>query len=218
MSPVARKLRQWTRAALERTLGEPRRRRLFAGLDALTGQARSRYQKLEARERTLLGIAAGLLAALVAYNLVYLPLQSLRADMKVRIEERQRELTEARRLVDTYLTREAELKTAEKKAVLGGADFSLFSVLESALTHNVGRDKIGSITPGADRKLSGGFIQHTVQLKLEDVSLAQIVDALYGVRTLSVPVAVSNLRITQRAQQTHSYDVDMTCIALAKGG
>jgi type II secretory pathway component PulM len=213
-----RKLKSWTRAVLQRTLGESRRAKLSAMLDTVSRQVRSRYAKLEARERRLLAVAAGLLAVLAAYNFVYLPLQSFSAGLQARIEERRRELGEAHRLVDTYLTRRAELKAAEKKAVLGGADFSLFSVLEGALTHSVGRNKIGSITPAADRKLSGGFVQHTVQLKLQDVNLAEIVDALYGVRSLSVPVAVSNLRITQRTDQPHSYDVDITCIALAKGG
>jgi hypothetical protein len=37
------------------------------------------------------------------------------------------------------------------------------------------------------------------------------------VKTLTAPVAVSNLRITRRTQDTHSFDVDITCIALAKG-
>ena len=45
----------------------------------------------------------------------------------------------------------------------------------------------------------------------------QIVDALYGVKTLTAPVAVSNMHVTRRLQDPHTYDVEMTCIALAKG-
>ena len=67
------------------------------------------------------------------------------------------------------------------------------------------------------RKLSDGFLQYSVELKLQDVNLAQIVDALYGVKTLTAPVAVSNMRVTRRIQDPHTYDVEMTCIALAKG-
>ncbi len=65
-------------------------------------------------------------------------------------------------------------------------------------------------------RLPGGYQQYTIDLKLSGLSLAQIVDALYGVQTLSVPVTVSNLHIRQRTPDTHSYDVDMTCAALGK--
>ncbi len=121
-------------------------------------------------------------------------------------------------LVDTYVQRRSELQEAEKNTVPTGKDFSLFSVIEKSLSSSVGHDKIASITPGADRKLSDGFTQLSVDLKIQNVNLSQIVDALYGVKMLSAPVAVSSLRITRRTQDPHSYDVEITCVALAKSG
>jgi hypothetical protein len=55
-----------------------------------------------------------------------------------------------------------------------------------------------------------------VQLKLANLNLAQLVDALYGINSLSVPIGVSTIRIQRRTPDTHSYDVDLTCVALAK--
>jgi len=83
------------------------------------------------------------------------------------------------------------------------------------MTKSVGRDKIGSITPGSDRKLADGFTEYSVQLKLANVNLAQLVDALYGINSLTMPIGVSTIRIQRRTQDTHSYDVDLTCVALA---
>jgi len=179
-------------------------------------QLQSRYQKLEPRERTLLRVAGIVFSVFMAYNLVYSPLMSWRDSLDTAIETRQHELGNAQHLVDTYLQRKKELRDAEKNTVPIGQDFSLFSVIEKSLTATVGHDKISSITPGADRKLSDGFLQYNVELKLQNVSLAQIVDALYGVKTLNAPVEVSNLHITRRLQDPHTYDVEMTCIALAK--
>ena len=179
-------------------------------------QLQSRYQKLEPRERTLLRVAGIVFSVFMAYNLVYSPLMSWRDSLDTAIETRQHELGNAQHLVDTYLQRKKELRDAEKNTVPIGKDFSLFSVIEKSLTATVGHDKISSITPGADRKLSDGFLQYNVELKLQNVSLAQIVDALYGVKTLNAPVEVSNLHITRRLQDPHTYDVEMTCIALAK--
>jgi type II secretory pathway component PulM len=183
----------------------------------LIEQLQARYQKLEPRERTLLKVAGIVLTIFIAYNMVYSPLMSWRDSLDTTLETRQHELGNAQHLVDVYLQRKKQLHDAEKNTVPIGKDFSLFSVIEKSLTTSVGHDKIASITPGADRKLSDGFIQYNVELKLQNVSLAQVVDALYGVKTLSAPVAVSNMHITRRLQDPHTYDVEMTCIALAKG-
>jgi hypothetical protein len=183
----------------------------------LLAQLRSRYQKLEPRERTLVKIAGGVFALFVVYNFIYQPIMSWRDSLDTAIEKRHRDIGEVQHLVDTYLQRKKQLRDAERNTVPIGKEFSLFSVIEGSLTKSVGHDKIASITPAADRKLSDGFVQYSVELKLQDVNLGQIVDALYGVRTLSAPVAVSDMRVTRRIQDPHTYDVEMTCIALAKG-
>jgi type II secretory pathway component PulM len=180
-------------------------------------QLQSRYQKLESRERTLVKLAGGVLALFLAYNFIYMPISNWRDSLDTTLETRRREIGEVQHLVENYLERKKQLQQAERNTVPIGKDFSLFSVIESSLTKTVGHDKIASINPDADRKLSDGFIQYSVDLKLQNVSLGQIVDALYGVKTLSAPVAVSNMRVTRRIQDPHTYDVEMTCIALAKG-
>jgi hypothetical protein len=173
------------------------------------------YQKREARERLLIKVAASIGAVVILYNMIYLPIAGLDEGMQDRIEARQRELIQVRSLMHSYDRVRMELAEAEKGTV-ADKDFSLFSVIEQTLDRSVGRDKIGSITP-SDRPLTGGFKQHVVDLKLTGLSLPQIVDTLYGVQSLPVPVTVSDLHIRQRAQDSYSYDVDMTCMALGRG-
>lgn len=197
---------------------QPWIQRASDAVEPLTAQLRARYQKLEARERLLVRIAGGVVALFLAYNLIYLPIQDWQQSLRTTIETRQRELSDVQHLVDTYVQRKADLRNAEKNTVQASKDFSLFSLLENSLTQSVGHDKIASITPGADKKLPDGFTQYTVELKLQNVNLAQVVDALYGVKTIQAPVAVSNLQISRRTENPHSYDVDLTCIALAKNG
>ncbi len=165
----------------------------------------------------LVKIAGAVVTLFLAYNLIYSPISNWRDSLDTTLETRHRELGEVQHLVETYLERKKQLQAAERNTVPIGKDFSLFSVIEKSLTTSVGHDKIASITPGADRKLSDGFIQYSVDLKLQNVSLGQIVDAwCYGVKTLSAPVAVSNMHVTRRLQDSHTYDVEMTCIALGK--
>ena len=120
-------------------------------------------------------------------------------------------------MMRNYERLRAELASTQKRTVPGGKDPALFSVLEMTLTNSVGRAKIGSITP-AEHPVPGGFQQYTVDVKLSEIALAQIVDTLYSLQTLSVPITISNLQIHQHAPDSHSYDVDLTCMALGKTG
>jgi type II secretory pathway component PulM len=211
-------LREWIDNLRARAMDllRPYLKQAATGVDPLIAQARGRYQKLESRERILVQIAAGLVGVFLIYNLIYVPIVDLSSGLQDKIVQRQQDLAEVRRLAATYAQLKANLASAERHTVPLGKDFSLFSVVEASMTKSVGRQKIGSITPGSDRKLADGFTEFSVQLKLDDVNLAQLVDALYGINSLSMTIGVSNIRIQRRTQDTHSYDVDLTCVALAK--
>jgi hypothetical protein len=153
---------------------------------------------------------------IVLYNFIYLPFVGLGEGFGDRVVTRQQQLAEVRTMMRSYQQIKVELAATEKRTVRS-KDFSLFSIIEQSLTRSVGRDKISSITP-SDRTVPGGYQQFTVDLKLAGLNLAQIVDALYGVQTLPMPVTVSNLHLRQRTQDPHSYDVDMTCMSLGRNG
>ncbi len=179
--------------------------------------ARARYQKLAPRERVLLRIAGAMLGLFLAYNLVYRPIQGAIGDLGHRIQQRQHDAVEVAHMMRTYQRLRIDLATMRKRTVAASGDFSLFSVVEQALTRAPGKDKIGSITP-ADKKIPGGLTQYAVDLKLNALSLPQIVDTLYGLGGLNVPVTVANLHITRRSQDPHTFDVEMTCVALGHNG
>jgi len=134
------------------------------------------------------------------------------------IVQRQNDLEQVRRLAAEYAEMKSELTSAEKNTIPKASNFSLFSVLETSLSTSIGKEKIGSITPGSDRNLPDGFIEFSVQLKLQNVDLKQLVDALYGINSLEQPIGVESIRIQRRNQDPHTYNVDLTCVALAKNG
>jgi hypothetical protein len=174
------------------------------------------YAKREHREKILLRVLAGVLGVILLYNLIYLPFVGLGEGLGDRVTARQRQLLEVRSMMRSYQQLKIELAATEKRTV-SSKNFSLFSIIEQSLTRTVSRDKISSITP-SDHPVPGGYQQFTVDLKLANLNLAQIVDVLYGVQTLPMPVAVSNLHVRQRTQDPHSYDVDLTCMSLGRNG
>lgn len=174
------------------------------------------YSKREPREKLLLRVLGAVLGVILLYNVIYRPFTGLGAGLEDRVAARQQQLLEVRAMMRTYARLKRELATAENRTV-HSQNFSLFSIIEQTLSKSVGREKIGSITP-SDHAVPGGYQEFTVDLKLAGLSLGQIVDVLYGVQTLPMPVTVSNLHVRQRAQDPHSYDVDMTCMSLGRNG
>ncbi|MGH7838781.1 MAG: type II secretion system protein GspM [Candidatus Binataceae bacterium] len=178
---------------------------------------RAWFDKREPREKLLLRVLGAIVAVLLLYALIYAPIVNLRESLADRVVTRRNDLLEVRRLIHSYDRLQRELADAQNRTVPNGPNFSLFSVVEQSLTKSVGRDRIGSLTP-ADHAVPGGFRQYTVEVKLTSITLPQVVDTLYGVQSLTMPVTVSNLEIRPHASDTHSYDVDMTCMALGKDG
>ena len=177
---------------------------------------RTWYSKREPREKLLLRLFGAVLGIVVLYNFIIMPIAGLGGGFGDRVLAREHQLVEVRSMMRSYNRLKVELAATEKRTV-PSKNFSLFSVIEQSLTKTVGRDKIGSITP-SDHPVPGGYQQYTIDLKLAGLNLAQIVDVLYGVQTLPMPVTVSNLHVRQRDKDTHSYDVDMTCMALGRNG
>ncbi|MGH8676745.1 MAG: type II secretion system protein GspM [Burkholderiales bacterium] len=192
--------------------------RVRAWADPLNAQAKARYERLEPRERLLVQIAAGFISVLILYNLLYLPIIGIRGAITDRVESRRRDLHEVHQLAAAYKQLKIDLAAAERRTVPRNKNFSLFSAVESTLTKNLERDRIASITPGSEKKIGGGLTQLSVELKLNNLTLKQLVDLLYDIKTLSTPIGISTVRIARRSQDTHSYDVDMTCVALTRGG
>jgi hypothetical protein len=191
--------------------------RVRTALAPMVAAARGRYQKLEPRERILLQIAGALVVLFIAFNLVYLPIQSALGGLGDRIQERQHDAVEVAHMMRAYQRLRVDLATMRTRTVAASGNFSLFSVVEQALTRAPGKEKIGSITP-AEKTIPGGMTQYTVELKLNALSLPQIVDTLYGLSALNVPVTVSTLHVTRRSQDQHTFDVEMTCVALGRNG
>lgn len=196
---------------------EPHWNRLQQFATPYAERAADWYDKREPREKLLLRVLAIIAGLIILYDLIYVPVIGLRSSVIASVSARRNDLVAVRQMMHSYDRLQLELSAAEKRTLPDSKDFSLFGVLEETLTRTVGRDKIGSITPG-QRSVEGGFTQYTVDVKLNNISLPQVVDALYGVQTLRVPISVSNLQIRQHSENSHSYDVNLTCMALGKQG
>jgi hypothetical protein len=179
-------------------------------------ELRARYYKLEKRERMLLQAAAAVIGVFLAYNLVYSSIVSLQAGLQDEIAARQRDLSEVRRMASTWLQVKTELASLERKTTLPSADYSLTATLSTALNGVVEGDKIAGINPIPNKPVSEQLTQYGADLRLNGVSLSQLVDVLYHIKSIKEPVVISNFSVRKRPTDPHAYDVDMTCSVLGK--
>lgn len=200
-----------------RSACEPYVARAREALTPYWQQAAQWYEKREPREKVLLHVLGAVVTLLFIYDVIYLPARGWRDDLAERLATRRRQVIHLHGMMRSYERLRVELASTQKRTVPGGKDPALFSVLEMTLTNSVGRAKIGSITP-SEHQVPGGFEQYVVDVKLNEIALPQIVDTLYSLQTLNVPITISNLQIHQHAQDSHSFDVDLTCMALGKTG
>ena len=200
---AARSLRSWkpqTRASMRRS---PRRSRRRAAVTRSSSRASASWCKSRVRWSPLL-----------AFNLVYLPIQPRRRARRPHPGAPARR--GGSRAYDARLPATARRSGHDAtRTVAASGDFSLFSVVEQALTRR--RAKTRSARLHRPRRPSRrDDAVHGRQLNA--LSLPQIVDTLYGLSALSVPVTVSTLHVTRRSQDQHTFDVEMTCVALGRNG
>lgn len=179
-------------------------------------ELRRRYYKLEKRERLLLKLAGAILIVFLGYNVIYSSMVDYQSGLEDEIARRQRDLTEVRQMTVTYRRVKKELASLEKNAAPPGKDFSLSSVLSTALNGVVASDAIAGISTLPNKPISDQFTQYGVNLKLQGISLKQLVDSLYQIKSLKVPIVVSNLAIRKHGSDPHSYNVEMICSVLGK--
>jgi hypothetical protein len=177
---------------------------------------RARYYKLDKRERLLVQLGGVIAAAFIAYNLIYLPIVDYQAGLEDEIAARQHDLAEVRQMVVIYQHLKTELTTLEKNTAPPARDFSLSSMLSGAMNGAVESDKIGGISTQPDKPISDQFTQYSAILKLNAINLKQLVDVLFQIKSLKVPVVVSNLSVRKHGEDPHAYDVEMTCSVLGK--
>lgn len=173
------------------------------------GQITNAYQRLSSRERTLVGLAGGALLVIALYSLVWEPLDEGRATLARRIQTKQRELVEMQSMRESYLDllnqfdlRQGIIKKADPK-------FSLFPHIEATVGQVVGRENIASMNP-QNKDIAGVYREESVEIKLNGVSLQNLVDLMYKVEKGAQPLRFTRLQVKKRLREPQKFDVVAT--------
>ena len=167
--------------------------------------------RLAPRERLLLGVAVVSVVLISLYSFVWDPLQANRQQLVRRIAAKEKDLIEIQKQRDTYLDlrRKLDAMQAAIQRPQEDATFSLFTYVDGIIGQALGREHVTSMNP-SDKPIGTEFLETMVEIRLTQISLAQLVDLLYRVEKGDHPLRFSRLQIKKRLNDIHNFDVTAT--------
>src|SRR6185369_17672259 len=113
-----------------------------------------------------------------------------------------------------YLDLLAQVELRQKIIDKADPKFSLFPHIESTVSQVLGgREKIASMNP-QNKELSGAYREESVELKLNAVSLQQLVDLMFHIEKGGQPLRLTRLQLKKRPREQGTFDVTATVAML----
>lgn len=173
---------------------------------SLFSAAMHAYARLAPRERLLVQLGGAALAVTMLWSIGY-SFQAARSRLEQKIRASDRQLGEMQDLRQRYLQLKQQTDTLIMDPSKRPADFSPYSFLQRVGNKAVGGDKIKKIDP--DSKTIGKYLEESAELRLEGVTLPQVVNLLYEIENAPVPLRVARLQMKKRFNEPYNFDVTL---------
>ncbi|HBI16155.1 MAG TPA: hypothetical protein DDY20_11680 [Desulfobulbaceae bacterium] len=170
--------------------------------------------KISKRDRLVLAIGGTFVLLFLVLQFGILPLLDGRDRLKKGLEAREKALVEMRDLQTRY--RELHGKANALQEQLGGREtgFSLFSFLEQMAAQSEVKKNIAYMKPSETADDKGPFKEVLVEIKLQDISLKQLVDFLQLIEAPDKIVALKRISVQEGKKETGTLDVIMQVVSI----
>lgn len=163
--------------------------------------------RINPRERIVLLAAAVLLVPLLIWGLLLSPYSAALKKLETRAENRQGEVAE----VESIRAEILALRTMIDKVRSEGDETTLFSHVEAMTVKSGVKANLAAIRP-QQPTTEGEYRLESVELKLDKLSLEQLVRFLTTLQEHPIHVPVRSLKIRPRFEDKSKIDVSMTLI------
>jgi general secretion pathway protein M len=170
--------------------------------------------KISRRDRLVLAIGGSFVLLFLVFQFGIFPLLDGRDRLQKGLAAREKAVVEMRDLQARY--RELHGKANVLQEQLGGreAGFSLFSFLEQMAAQSEVKKNIAYMKPSETAGDEGPFKEVLVEIKLQDVSLKQVVDFLRLIEAPDKIVALKRISIQEGKKETATLEVIMQVVSL----
>ena len=164
---------------------------------------------LQPRERLLLLAAVGATVLAAIWLGVVEPLAGAITDLDRKVAAARSDASQVADLVARHKALSAQVDALEKGAAAGKAGPSLFARLESITVPIVGRERITAMNPSS-RPVGERFEEETVDMRLEGVSMPDLIQLLYKIEHGDTPMHL--VRASFKRQYRDAAKLDATLV------
>ena len=175
--------------------------------------------RLTRREKRGVFIAAAIVAGFAAWQMALRPAMAREKTLRRAMAQRRDELVELRVKGEEYRALKNELSSLRGKVSKARKDFGVMAYLESVQRECGIAGKVVSMKP-AMSVINEDYVERLVDVKLENVTMPQVLRLLLALRRSEVPLAVKSFRIARPAKGGQSLNVSLQLglLALAEEG
>ncbi|WP_457572835.1 type 4a pilus biogenesis protein PilO [Desulfolithobacter sp.] len=170
---------------------------------------------LDTRDRTALMIGALAVGLFVFLQFVVFPLAEKQRRLERGIAVREKSVQEMRDMQERYRQLHARVNSLQVQLEKRSPDFSLFSFLEKMATMTGVKERIVYMKPSTVQG-DGPFRQNMVEMKLQGISLQQLVDLLKMVEAPENIVAIKRITIQENKKEQGMLDVIMQVVTVER--
>jgi len=176
---------------------------------------KERWQHFSQRERIIVAAGGTVIAAVLAFLLVIDPLMATIDKLDRQAKRKAKDSQELALVAQEYLVKQARIAKLEQRMPSPPAQFSLLAFMEEATTTAQIRDRIVGMQPQAPIVVQG-YQETAVDLRLDGVSLPQILALLVAIEQAPYDVQVHHLQMKPKYDNPVNLDATLRIVTYAK--
>ena len=176
---------------------------------------KERWQHFSQRERIIVAVGGALVAAALAFVMIIDPLTTSIDRLDRQAKRKAKDSQELALVAQEYVVKQARIAKLEQRMPNPPAQFSLLAFMEEATTTAQIRDRIVGMQPQAPIVVQG-YQETAVDLRLDGVSLPQILALLVAIEQAPYDVQVHHLQMKPKYDNPVNLDATLRIVTYAK--
>ena len=176
---------------------------------------KERWQHFSQRERLIVSAGGAMVAAVLVFLLIIDPLMATIDKLDRQARRKAKDSQELALVAQEYVIKQARIAKLEQRMPSPPTQFSLLAFMEEATTATQIRDRIVGMQPQAPIVIQG-YQETAVDLRLDGVSLPQLLALLVAIEQAPYDVRVHHLQMKPKYDNPVNLDATLKIVTYAK--
>ena len=176
---------------------------------------KERWQHFSQRERIIVAAGGAVAGAVLVFLLAIDPLMASIDKLDRQAVRKAKDSQELASVAQEYVLKQARLAKLEQRMPVPPAQFSLLAFMEEATTTAQIRDRIAGMQPQTPIAVQG-YEETAVDLRLDGVTLPQLLALLVAIQQAPYDVQVHHLQVKPKYDNPINLDATLKIVTYAK--